>query len=224
MGILGNIFGKKKKGAGDLATRIVSMRQNGMPDEQIAETLTKEGVKPKDLDMGMQQANEMMGPPGGGPLPPPPGAPLPPPPGPPQGGPPGLPMPPGPPTGGQALTPPGQVAELETESQDVEALVEKLVAEKTEGMDLRVKDTEADMGKVRADIQEMKNTVTDLKQKYAGLQEESLGKVEEYARELENVGAQIKAMQRILQQIIPQLGENISQLQKVVGEVKKKKK
>ena len=218
MGILGNMFGKKKVGAGDLATRIVSMRQNGEPDGQIAETLSKEGVKPKDLDIAMQKAGEMMGPPGGSPMPPPPGAPLPPPVGPPMGGPPGLPMPPGPP-----MTPPGQVAQLETESEDVEALVEKLVAEKTEGMDLRVKDTEADMGKVRADMQEMKNNVTDLKQKYAGLQEESLGKVEEYARELENVGAQIKAMQRILQQIIPQLGENISQLQKVVGEVKKKK-
>jgi len=215
MGILGNMFGKKKKGAGDLATRIVSMRQNGVPDDQIAQELSKEGVKPKDLDAGMMQANKMMN---GPPLPPPPGAPLPPPPGPPQMGPPGMGAPPGPP-----MTPPGQVAELETESEDVEALVEKLVAEKTEGMDLRVKDVEADMGKVRADMQEMKNTVTDLKQKYVGLQEESLGKVEEYARELENVGAQIKAMQRILQQVIPQLGENISQLQKVVGEVKKKK-
>ena len=215
MGILGKILGKKKKiGAGDLVTRIISMRQQGVPDDQIAETLTKEGVPPQAMDDAMQQANQASGPP-------PAGAPLPPPPGLPGMGPP---LPPGPPMFGAPMTPPGQVAQLETESEDVEALVEKLVAEKTEGIDMRVKDTEADMGKVRSDIQEMKTTVTDLKQKYAGLQEESLGKIEEYARELENVGAQIKAMQRILQQIIPQLGENISQLQKVVDEVKKKKR
>ena len=119
-------------------------------------------------------------------------------------------------------TPPGQVAQLETESEDVEALVEKLVAEKAEGMDMRLKDVEADMGKVRADVQELKNGVTELTTKYAGLQEDSLGKVEEYAKELENVGAQIKAMQRILQQIIPSLAENITQLQQVVDKVKKK--
>lgn len=205
MGILGKIFGKSKKtGAGDLVTRIISMRQQGMVDPEIAETLTKEGVGPEQIDDAMMQANAGMGMP---PLPPPPGAPLPPPPGPPM-----------------MAAPPGQVAELETESEDVEALVEKLVAEKTESMEVRVKDAEADMGKIRADIQEIKNTVTELRQKYAGLQEESLGKIEEYAKELENVGAQIKAMQKILQQIIPQLGENISQLQRVVGQVKKGKK
>ena len=207
MGLIGKLFGKgKKTGAGDLATRIISMRQQGIPDPNIAETLTNEGVPPEAIDSAMMQANEGRG------IPPPPGAPLPPPPlGPPQ-----------------MMAPPpmpgGQVAELETESEDVEALVEKLVAEKTEGMELRVKDSEADMGKVRADIQEIKNTVTELRQKYAGLQEESLGKIEEYAKELENVGAQIKAMQKILQQIIPQLGENIAQLQRVVGQVKKSRK
>ena len=207
MGILGKIFGKDKKaGAGDLVTRIISMRQQGMPDPQIADTLTREGVTPEQLDQAMAQADE-----GGMPmLPPPPGAPLPPPPQ----------MPPGP---SMMPGPSGQVAELQEESADVEALVEKLVAEKTESMELRVKDAEADMGKVRADIQEIKNTVTELKQKYAGLQDESLGKIEEYAKELENVGAQIKAMQKILQQIIPQLGENIAQLQRVVGQAKKKK-
>lgn len=212
MGLLGGIFGRgKKKGAGDLLSRIISMRQQGMPDQQIFDMLTKEGVPPEAIDQAMnapvgQPPGNMPGPP----LPPPPGATLPPPPGQAMMGPRGIPA------------PPGQVAQLETESEDVEALVEKLVAEKAEGMDMRLKDIEADMGKVRADVQELKNGVTELTTKYAGLQEDSLGKVEEYAKELENVGAQIKAMQRILQQIIPSLAENITQLQQVVDKVKKK--
>ena len=209
MGLLGRLFGKgKKEGAGDLSSRIISMRQQGMADQQIFDMLTKEGVPPEAIDQAMNAPMGMPGEMPGPPLPPPPGAaPGPPPMGPPPGG---MPM------------PPGQVAELETESEDVEALVEKLVAEKTEGMEMRLKDVEADMGKVRADVQEIKNNVAELTTKYAGLQEDSLGKVEEYAKELENVGAQIKAMQRILQQIIPSLAENITQLQNVVDKVKKK--
>ncbi len=216
MGLLGGIFGKKKKGAGDLTSRIIAMRQQGMPDPQIFDTLASEKISPEEIEMSMNQANQAMG--GGGPpMTGPPGMSGPPMAGAPMGG-----MPPvsGQPMGGMPQMP-GQVAQLETESEDVEALVEKLVAEKTEGMDLRLKDMEADMGKVRTDIQELKNMAIELKQKYAGLQEESLGKVEEYAKELENVGAQIKAMQRILQQIIPSLAENITKLQKVVDEVKK---
>jgi hypothetical protein len=200
MGLLGGLFGGKKKGAGDLVSRIMSMKQQGIPDPQIFDMLAAEKIRPEDIEAAINQANESMPQvmaPYGGPqsdfMPP-------------QGG---MPM------------PPGQVAQLEEESEDVEALVEKLVAEKAEGMDLRLKDMEADMGKVRTDIQEIKNTVIELKQKYAGLQEDSLGKVEEYAKELENVGAQIKAMQRILQQIIPSLADNISQLQTVVDKVKK---
>ena len=156
----------------------------------------------------MAQANEQMG--GGqGPTPmaPPP---------PPMGG---DMMPPPPPMGGPmpmgAPPPPGQVAELEAESEDIEVLVEKLISEKTKGMEMRNKDMEASIGKIHADVHELKNLTVNLKEKYADLQEESLGKVEDYAKELENVGAQIKAMQRILKDIIPTLSDNIIQLQKL---------
>ena len=120
--------------------------------------------------------------------------------------------------------PMGDVAEIETESEDVEVLVEKLVSDKTKGMEMRNKDMEASIGKIHADIHELKNLTTELREKYAGLQEESLGKVEEYAKELENVGAQIKAMQRILKDIIPTLSDNIIQLQRLVDDIKVKKK
>ena len=54
MGILGGIFGRgKKKGAGDLPGRIISMRQQGMPDQVIFDTLAKEGVPPEAIDQAV---------------------------------------------------------------------------------------------------------------------------------------------------------------------------
>lgn len=211
MGLIGNIFGKKKSGAGDLTAKIISMRQGGVPDQEIANQFQTEGVPPEAFEAAMAQANEQMGG-GSGPMPPPP---------------PGGEMMP-PPVGGSmplgAPPPPGAVTELETESEDIEVLVEKLISDKTKGMEMRNKDMEASIGKIHADVHELKNLTVILKEKYADLQEESLGKVEDYAKELENVGAQIKAMQRILKDIIPTLSDNIIQLQKLVEEIKVKKK
>jgi len=215
MGLLGKVFGKKKVGAGDLPARIISMRQNGMSDQDIANQFQAEGIPPEAFEAAMAQANEQMGGPGPMGPPPPPmegGAPMPPPPM--ESGP----GPMGPPP------PPEGITEIETESEDIEALVEKLVSEKTKGIEMRSKDMEASIGKIHADINELKNLTTELREKYAGLQEESLGKVEEYAKELENVGAQIKAMQRILKDIIPTLSDNILQLQKLVDDIKVKRK
>ena len=219
MGLLGKVFGKKDKvGAGDLSARIISMRQNGASDQDIANQFQSEGVPPDAFEAAMAQANQQMGAGGPGPMPPPPppggGAPMPPPPDM-EGGP----MPP-PPMMEGGPAPVGDVTELETESEDIEVLVEKLVSDKTKGMEMRHKDMEASIGKIHADIHELKNLTVELKEKYAGLQEESLGKVEEYAKELENVGAQIKAMQRILKDIIPTLSDNIIQLQTLVGDIK----
>ncbi|MBR9681832.1 MAG: hypothetical protein GOV00_03470 [Candidatus Altiarchaeota archaeon] len=217
MGLLGKVFGKKGKvGAGDLPARIISLRQNGLSDQDIANQFQAEGVPPEAFEAAMAQANEQMGGGGSGPMGPPPppppgGAQMPPPP-------PGAPMPMGPPS------PLGDVTEIETESEDIEVLVEKLIGEKTKGMEMRNKDVEASIGKIHADVHELKNMTVELKEKYAGLQEESLGKVEEYAKELENVGAQIKAMQRILKDIIPTLSDNIIQLQKLVDDIKVKRK
>jgi len=204
------MFGKKKVGAGDLPARIISMRQQGVPDPEIFNQLQAEGIKPQDVDMAMGAANEqtMAGAPPSmdtGPVPPGMEAGLYP------GG-----MPPPPTRQGE------QATEIETESEDVEVLVEKLVSDKTRRIEGRQKDMEADIGNIRADIHELKQMTVELKEKYVGLQEESLGKVEEYAKELENVGAQIKAMQRILKDIIPTLSDNIIQLQKLVDEIKGK--
>ncbi|MBR9680120.1 MAG: hypothetical protein GOU99_03670 [Candidatus Altiarchaeota archaeon] len=180
------------------------MRQSGMTDQQIGDQLAREKFDVQIINAAMAQADAQMG---GAPMPAPPEIP-----GQPQYGP--SPETPGPDQG---------VAEIETESEDVEALVEKLVAEKTSNLEGRLKDMESEVSRVRSDSKEVKGAVVNLKEKYAGLQEDSLVKIEDYSKELENVGAQIKAMQRILQQMVPTMADNISQLQELVTDLKQKK-
>lgn len=76
----------------------------------------------------------------------------------------------------------------------------------------------------RENLQELKDTLSEIKEKYVSLQEDSSIRLEEYSKELDNVGSQIKAMQKVLQKVFPAIAENVHQLSGLVKELKEVKK
>lgn len=104
-----------------------------------------------------------------------------------------------------------------------EDLVEKIVSEKVENLERRLSDQERIHSDLMQQIQQVRGLLNELKGKYSQLQEDSVVKIEEYNKELEGVGSQIKAMQRVMQNIIPTFAENVRSLTEVVRELRGEK-
>lgn len=103
-----------------------------------------------------------------------------------------------------------------------EELVEKIVSEKWKNVEERVDKLEETKVEMANHIQDLRDDMNDLKSKYIQLQEDSSVRIEEYGKDLEGVGAQIKAMQRILQNMIPDIAKNVKDLNDVVLKIKSK--
>lgn len=101
-----------------------------------------------------------------------------------------------------------------------EELVEKIVSEKIDRLEKRLVEQEKIHADLLQQIGQVRSSLNDLKGKYSQLQEDSVVKIEEYNKELEGVGTQIKAMQRVMQNIIPTFAENVRSLTEVVKELK----
>ncbi len=121
----------------------------------------------------------------------------------------------GPPPGGPMYPSPMPQMGISTEE-----LVEKIVSEKMDRLEKRLSDQEKIHSDLLQEIGQVRSSLNDLKGKYSQLQEDSVVKIEEYNKELEGVGTQIKAMQRVMQNIIPTFAENVRSLTEVVKELK----
>jgi len=125
------------------------------------------------------------------------------------------PGPPGPPS--QAEAPPAPPAGPE---KSTEELIESIVNERLTDVTTKLESLDTSRVDTKEDLQEIKETLTEIKGKYISLQEDSSIRLEEYSKELENVGAQIKAMQKVLQKVFPAIAENVHQLTQIVQDMK----
>lgn len=129
--------------------------------------------------------------------------------------------PPQPPMGGPQMGSPGAYpSPMPQFGVSTEELVEKIVSEKIDRLEKRLVEQEKIHTDLLQQIGQVRSSVNDLKGKYSQLQEDSVVKIEEYNKELEGVGTQIKAMQRVMQNIIPTFAENVRSLTEVVKELK----
>lgn len=232
MGILDSVLGSGKKqqaGKGSLVDAVMGMRQQGAPDPVIAQQLQSQGVPLPQIQDAITQADIKMRVAGGGPeqqmgmpLGMPPGMP----PGMPGGAPPeqqpqmGPPM--GPPIGPQMGMPSGMPPGMEMQQMgpSSEEIIERIIDEKWHTMQDKFDKFEESKGDLLRQLQDLRDNLNDLRVKYAQLQEDSIVKIEEYNKELEGVGSQIKAMQRVMQNMIPVFAENVRQLNDIVTEMK----
>jgi hypothetical protein len=160
---------------------------------------------PPPFDKAM---NMMMGPPEEPPPPyPPPGIP-------PEGMPEGE-MPPMP------MKAPPVTPTAEFEREHIEEIVEKVIEEKWKSAQTKFEEFDGFKMEVIEQISLLKDQLADLKSRYVELQEQSTIRLEEYSKELESVGAQIGALQKVLQRIFPTIAENVRELSDIVRDMRK---
>jgi len=180
------------------------MRRQGLSNNQIVQSLQRDGYDSGQIFDAMNQADLQSGAPmdmGG----------------PPQGMPsyepqpsfaPSLPPPDG-------MPPPFSSSISSPDVQKVEEIAEAIIDEKWEEMIKSInrimewKDaTENRMAKIEQQF-------ADLKDNFENLHAAIVGKVGEYDKNIMNVGTEIKAMEKVFQKILPTFTENVSELSRI---------
>jgi DNA-binding transcriptional MerR regulator len=207
------LFAKKKTAAGALTDQIASMRQQGMPNDQIIQTLQSQGQDPSQIFDAMNQMDQGA-PPGAQPAPgmPPPGAP------------PGMPPPgaqPGAPEqmqdqygGGEAYGAP-----LE-DKEKIEEVAEAIIDEKWKDLLKDINKISEWNHKTETRLSKIETEIKSIKENFDSLHKGILGKITEYDNNLVNVGTEIKAMEKVFQKILPTFTDNVNKLSRITQGVK----
>lgn len=243
---------KKEDAAGSLdmpslsnvpVNQVVAMKQQGLSDPIIVQTLQRDGYKthqifdamnqaelvpgsPRNID-DLQQSNEQ-----GGPQiyvnPPPPPSPAP------------QQMPPY----DQVLPPEAMMPQQPMVQQmaapaypdynqpmvrqsgtsvspdQVEEIAESIIEEKWQEMIKGVRKIVEWKDRTELRINEMNNKLMAMQQSYEELHKAIIGKLSEYDRNMGSVGTDIKAMQKVFQQMLPAFTENVNELSRLTKGIK----
>ena len=217
------LFGKKKEGgaaAGSPIDQIATMKQQGMPNDQIIQSLQGQGYSSAQIFDGINQIDAGAPPPGA-----PPGMP-------PPAGPPGAPPPPGAPMEAPPGAPPGpqdayggEEAMMGGESKEqIEEIAEAIIDEKWNDLLKNINKISEWNHKTETRLTKIETDIKNLKENFDSLHKGILGKITEYDQNLVNVGTEIKAMEKVFQKILPTFTDNVNKLSRITTGVKPKKK
>lgn len=73
-------------------------------------------------------------------------------------------------------------------------------------------------------INNLEQQFEDLQREFDKVHSALIGKVEEYDKNIQNVGADVKAMEKVFGKVIPEFTENVSELGRIAEEMNKAKK
>jgi uncharacterized protein (DUF433 family) len=235
------LFGGKKReaapmppmmpGAGIPTERVIQMRQQGIPDNQIIDSLQKEGYNSTQIYDAISQAEikaTIEAPPGtevevsfqGGPA----GAqqqmpypePMP------QYQEPmqqrGMPPPPEPIPSPASYNPSG------SKREEFEEIAESIIDEKWEEL---IKDLDKIISwkeETDARILKIEQQVNELKDRFDELHKGILAKIGDYDKNIRNVGANLQSMESVFKKILPTFTENVNELSRITSRAKESKK
>ncbi|MCK4669592.1 MAG: hypothetical protein KAT43_00190 [Nanoarchaeota archaeon] len=196
------LFGGKKEEKKEALSvdRILQMQQQGFSNDQIVQTLQREGYKSNEIFDNIQMADTRKGVTGAAYPPPPTTHPA-------MGGAPGI----IPAAGGGVST------------EQIEEVAEAIIDEKWDELVESVNKIIDWKEKVEADVTAINERITQLNNNIQTIQKSVLGKVDEYDKTMEDVGTDVKAMTKVFQEILPGFVENVQELSRVTARVKGEK-
>lgn len=103
---------------------------------------------------------------------------------------------------------------------DTEQLVEQIIEEKWRDLQKDLAKTTEWRDSMGSRMDKLEQSVQDLKQDLEGLHKAIVSRVGEYDKTLMDVGTEIKAMEKVFQQVLPELTGNIQELSRITKNVK----
>lgn len=108
------------------------------------------------------------------------------------------------------------------ETQRIEELAEAIIDEKWNEIVRSINKIIDWKERVEARVTKMEQQLDDMNKNFEMLHKGVLGKITDYDRNLTNVGAEIKAMEKVFQKVLPTLTENVAELSRITNNVKRK--
>ncbi len=105
--------------------------------------------------------------------------------------------------------------------EQIEELVEAVIEEKWRRVLEDIGNLSAWRERVRNDVLALKQEMLRLETRFENLITAVTGKVKEYDKGMENIGTDVKALEKLLQQIITPLSTNVKELSRITETLKK---
>lgn len=112
-------------------------------------------------------------------------------------------------------------AQEEVSKESVEEMIETIIDEKWEELMKNINKIIEWKNKADAKVNLLEQEFKDLKADFDKLHNAILGKIADYDQNIINVGTEIKAMEKVFQQIIPTFTENVNELSRLTQGMKK---
>ena len=191
--------------------QVLQFRQQGLTDNQIIQTLQGQGFGSQQIFDGMSQADVAALPSDQSPVPDaPPGS-----------FPPQAPQPAPQPAPQEQTYDQGYADyQYQPESEEkVEEIVDALINEKWEELSREFSKITEWKSKLESRLQKVEDGMENLKEDVNQLRQGVLGKINDYDENMRNVSADLKAVQKVFKEIIPEFTKNVAEL----GRMTKKK-
>jgi hypothetical protein len=194
-------YGAGNSGQRDIPlSQIEDMQRKGLTNSQIIQTLQRDGFSSTQIFDALNQANLQPTHQMGGMLPQdvaPPGPGY------------GMPQPPGPSMGG-----------MDMGGSSNEELIEAIIDEKWNDLVKDVNKIVAWKEAMTQRIEKLEQRQDDLKADYDKLHEGVIGKVGEYDKNILEVGAEVRAMEKVFSKVLPVFTENVAELSRITDRVR----
>ncbi len=219
------MFGFKKKEEKKIdvpVQAVISMRERGLTNEQIIEQLKSQGyslqairdaltqaeVKEKSIRPLEAMPQEPVAPPTPAPAPAPEI--------------PQEPVPEAPVRGPPELTPElGTPTIKGVKIEEIEKILEEIVDERWKDVLNKFSQIEKSISQNQIKIEEVEKKYNELSTRVDNLSAAVMEKVDEYQKTMENVDIEIKALEKVMQKLVPNLAEQVKELKEIVGTIKK---
>ena len=106
-------------------------------------------------------------------------------------------------------------------TEDIEEIAESIIHEKWQKMTEEFGEIFSWKDKVSNDIDSVKQEIMRIENRFENLQNSIVGKVKEYDESVSDVGVEIKALGKLLSNIINPLTSNVKELEKILKDLKK---
>lgn len=103
----------------------------------------------------------------------------------------------------------------------IEEVAEAIIDEKWSELMQSIKKIVEWKDNVEAQIAQLQNQIEDLRASVNGINSSLVDKMNEYDRNMSAVGTNIKAMEKVFQKILPAFSENVSELSRITKDLKK---
>lgn len=106
---------------------------------------------------------------------------------------------------------------------NIQALVEEIVEEKWSEISVGVGDINIWKVKMVDDLESVKQELIRMQNRFENLQGAVLGKVREYSEDIKDLGAEMKALEKVFEKIIEPLTTNVKELSRITEDLKVKR-